>query len=217
MTASKVAIEAFASEWAQLAGLAKDGEALFKRNFVVFLKRADRGMRTRRLRLLDLLANASLDSRPVQRIMESFEPEPPDFLGTAKQDLQRIWPRDVPVALKQPTVDIFLHLATKTAARAGVYAPLPFGRLDFGARNFPGQLVLAILENWPHMAVCGNPECPAPYFFAKRSTQRYCERGECTRYAVRKKALKWWKKEKAKNTTGLQIGKERKNERLQAR
>ncbi len=78
-----------------------------------------------------------------------------------------------------------------------------FGHLEFGADNFPGQIVLAILENWTDMAVCVNPDCPERYFLAKRSTQRYCERGECTKYGLRKKAKKWWSVNRAKQKGGV--------------
>jgi|SRR5215469_8981493 len=42
--------------------------------------------------------------------------------------------------------------------------------------------------------VCGNPDCPVPYFLAKRKDQKFCERGGCTAYAQRKYALGWWKR-----------------------
>jgi hypothetical protein len=42
--------------------------------------------------------------------------------------------------------------------------------------------------------VCGNPECPAPYFLRKRKDQKYCERGKCSAYAQRKYALGWWER-----------------------
>jgi hypothetical protein len=45
------------------------------------------------------------------------------------------------------------------------------------------------------IVVCGNPDCPAPYFVAKRRTQKFCESGACTDYAHRQYALKWWNAE----------------------
>jgi hypothetical protein len=42
--------------------------------------------------------------------------------------------------------------------------------------------------------VCGNPECPAPYFLRKRKDQKYCERGKCSAYAQRRYALGWWER-----------------------
>ena len=42
--------------------------------------------------------------------------------------------------------------------------------------------------------VCGNPDCPAPYFLRKRKDQKYCERGSCSAYAQRQYALGWWER-----------------------
>jgi hypothetical protein len=41
------------------------------------------------------------------------------------------------------------------------------------------------------LGICENPDCPAPYFKKKRSTQKFCEAG-CVAYANRRYALKWW-------------------------
>ncbi len=38
---------------------------------------------------------------------------------------------------------------------------------------------------------CGNENCPAPYFFAKRATQKYCS-DECAAPAKREAKLRWW-------------------------
>ena len=38
---------------------------------------------------------------------------------------------------------------------------------------------------------CENPECPAPFFFGKKSTQRYC--GEaCAEHGQREAKRRWW-------------------------
>jgi len=42
------------------------------------------------------------------------------------------------------------------------------------------------------LGFCGNPDCPAPYFRKKRTTQKYCEAGPCADYARRKHALHYW-------------------------
>jgi hypothetical protein len=41
-------------------------------------------------------------------------------------------------------------------------------------------------------SICANPECAAPYFIRKRSTQKYCEAGPCVAYGARQRANKWW-------------------------
>lgn len=38
---------------------------------------------------------------------------------------------------------------------------------------------------------CANPDCPAPYFFAKRRSQRYCS-DACAEPARREFKRKWW-------------------------
>jgi hypothetical protein len=198
MVWNKTALETAAKEWAADLGLADYREGV--RDTVRFFRYADREMRKSRRKLLDRLANMPLDSRALQRLLDPFEPLTPGQLAYAKKALQLIWPRDVSIPNKQVFADLFLAAATKSADRAGIYAPLALGHLEFDCKNFPGQVLVAILENWPFMAVCGNPKCETPYFFSKRSTQKYCERGECTRYAVRKKALKWWNDKRAKTS-----------------
>src|ERR1700687_3352426 len=42
------------------------------------------------------------------------------------------------------------------------------------------------------MAVCGNPECPSPYFLKARKTQRFCDRPACSAYGQREHKRKWW-------------------------
>jgi len=44
------------------------------------------------------------------------------------------------------------------------------------------------------LGVCGNPDCPAPYFLKRRRNQKYCERGSCTAYAQRQYSLKSWRR-----------------------
>lgn len=204
MTVDKKAIEAFEAEMAKAFGLTPDPSRT--RDLSKLFAELDRKMRKQREILLLRLANHLPDQFSEQRAEKlaktwrwfGFDREETVFIASVIEDLQLIWPREATVSLKQPTVNLLLRMATTRQGHEGVYAPLTFGYLSFGVRNFPGQLVTGILENWTRMAKCGNPKCLAPYFFAKRQTQRYCERGECTRYAVRKKARKWWSENRAK-------------------
>jgi hypothetical protein len=45
------------------------------------------------------------------------------------------------------------------------------------------------------LGICGNPNCPAPYFKKKRRTQKICEAGPCVAYAQRQYSLAWWNRE----------------------
>ena len=40
--------------------------------------------------------------------------------------------------------------------------------------------------------VCANPDCPSPYFIAKRTTQRFCTE-KCSGVLQRAHKLRWWK------------------------
>jgi hypothetical protein len=43
---------------------------------------------------------------------------------------------------------------------------------------------------------CANPECPAPYFFATKKSQKYCS-PECAEPARRASKLRWWNENRA--------------------
>lgn len=162
----------------------------------------DRDLRRLRKALIEDLANVDdLESARIQKLISHFEQEAPAMLASAQRNLRAIWPRTTPLKQKQLIVDAWLLTATKRLGRASVHAWLAVGRLEFDYENFPGQFVLAILENWWKFQVCGNPDCVARYFLAKRSTQRYCERGACTQYANRRYALDYWNKKGKKRRT----------------
>ena len=82
-------------------------------------------------------------------------------------------------------------------------------------RVFPENLwsVVCITFLQDHAAgrtgVCGNPNCPAPYFIKQRRTQKFCEAGPCVAYAQRLYALSWWNRE-GKNRRAKKAGKNRK-------
>jgi hypothetical protein len=45
---------------------------------------------------------------------------------------------------------------------------------------------------------CGNSDCPAPYFIAKKKWQKYCTE-KCAGPAARESKRKWWQENRAKN------------------
>jgi len=51
-----------------------------------------------------------------------------------------------------------------------------------------------------HVRHCGNPNCPAPYFFATKKGQKYCSE-ECAAPAQRASKLKWWNENRAGKPT----------------
>jgi hypothetical protein len=45
---------------------------------------------------------------------------------------------------------------------------------------------------------CGNPECPAPFFFAAKKGQKYCS-SKCSAPSQREQKRRWWQENRAKN------------------
>jgi len=45
---------------------------------------------------------------------------------------------------------------------------------------------------------CANPECPAPYFFAKKKNQRYCG-SACSAFGKREQDKQWWRRNRGKH------------------
>jgi hypothetical protein len=83
-----------------------------------------------------------------------------------------------------------------TLASEGTWIPvLETGKIVPVFDFLPAQMVQGVLEHYGRFRTCQNPECPARFFLVKRSDQMYCERGECTAYAQRQYALKWWNRE----------------------
>jgi hypothetical protein len=60
---------------------------------------------------------------------------------------------------------------------------------------------------------CHNPDCAAPFFIARRRTQKFCELGPCTEYAQRQYALKWWREKGAKQRAKKKTSERRKKKR----
>lgn len=153
-----------------------------------------------RQKLLIELANSREDlARFSSRFGRMFQPETNALFLSARRDLRAVWLKSMSLKQKQRYVDAWLLAAFNRVGNVGLRAPLSVGRLVLDPRSFPAQLVVAILENWQRFAVCANPECIAPFFLSKRRTQKFCERGECTRYAQNQYALSWWKENRGRH------------------
>ncbi len=73
------------------------------------------------------------------------------------------------------------------------------------------QAILHLLDSADRAMVCGNPQCPAPYFFRDRTKrrQRYCSL-ECSGFGQRAVKRKWWADHGQQWRESQQTGKERK-------
>jgi hypothetical protein len=78
--------------------------------------------------------------------------------------------------------------------------------------SFRGELAWAYCRHHASLAICENPDCPAPYFLANRRSQRYCcANDECTRYAGRLASSRYWKEQKKRKELQRAKGSSRKN------
>jgi hypothetical protein len=51
--------------------------------------------------------------------------------------------------------------------------------------------VYKLFQRSPFVKVCANPDCPAPYFIAHKTAQRYCEEA-CAKVFQREWKRRWW-------------------------
>jgi hypothetical protein len=89
------------------------------------------------------------------------------------------------------------HLAGFMAFRCSIQAH----KLVPDGRKLRSNLIQGVLEHWQHFRFCTNPDCAAPYFIAKRSDQTICDAGDCKAQKQRQHALKWWRENRAKNSS----------------
>jgi len=110
-----------------------------------------------------------------------------------RDGLRKIWAGDWQVA--NDLVTGWVREANKRAPYHAISVRGTHGQSIFVAPNYgilPLSLALGVSELRPKMAICGNPECPNPYFFKGRKTQRFCDRPACAAYAQREYKKNWW-------------------------
>ena len=177
----------------------------YKANRTVFQELEEHEIRSfDRTLLLDV---ANLHDAGWQRFFRKWLPGLSEKnVFTLRDSLRAIWERKA--SDEQITSVLTRWLVWNTKSYSPEYFVSPWtpdfrtGRLLPNWRDLPVRLVMAVLEHFPKLAKCANPDCVVPYFIAKRKSQRFCERGECTRYAQNQYALKWWR-EKHQSQTAL--------------
>ena len=155
------------------------------RDEVVAVKR----FRDRFKEFLDEEVGTSLTLDAVQSEEERHEPERVLLrnggyspLAKLRKELRSIWTTP---GLKDREWKIFLFRADPTvtvsfASTIGRPAATPFQ-----------QAAIHLFKCAATMSVCQNKQCPAPYFFAKRKSQKYCA-SVCASPAQRKQKRRWW-------------------------
>jgi hypothetical protein len=81
------------------------------------------------------------------------------------------------------------------------YPDVESGELIANSGNLKARVALSVLARYHRMQLCANPDCVVPFFLAKRATQKFCQRGECTRYAQNQYALRWWREKQNSPST----------------
>jgi hypothetical protein len=67
------------------------------------------------------------------------------------------------------------------------------GEITYEPRNEFERALYALFRNSSHAKICANAECTAPYFIARRTTQRYCS-PDCAEVFQQRWKLDWWKR-----------------------
>jgi hypothetical protein len=108
------------------------------------------------------------------------------------------WRRDLRQAWKGDDRDVRYALANWTGVvktrnlESWVFNPTPPYSVVPNYKILALSLAIGVSELLPKLAVCANPECPQPYFFKGRKTQRFCDRPACAAYGQREHKRNWW-------------------------
>lgn len=71
------------------------------------------------------------------------------------------------------------------------------GEFVYKSRSEFQGAVHELFRRSPFVKVCANPDCPAPYFIAHKTPQRYCEEA-CAKVFQREWKRRWWKEKGTK-------------------
>jgi hypothetical protein len=130
---------------------------------------------------------------PIQGWGALFSEETVRSILEARNELRELWDASAAVTRKEEILTGWLRRGP-----ADFLLPRWKGRtlsLFPNYVNLRALLFMGIMHRSARFARCHNPDCPTPYFLARRKSQKFCERGACTAYAQRQYALKWWNAE----------------------
>lgn len=88
------------------------------------------------------------------------------------------------------------HLFGDTAGKGAMFpigADLSRRRLSYRPETDLHKACYFLLQNADRAKVCGNPECPAPYFVARKAIQRYCS-PDCLKVFQQQWSRDWWER-----------------------
>jgi hypothetical protein len=105
-------------------------------------------------------------------------------LFTLRDVFRSIW-TTTDMKTKEWRIFLLQANATMTASFLSIIGPPPPSPFQ--------QSVLYLFKRATKTRGCSNPDCPSPYFFAQRSTQKYCSE-DCALPFQRDYKRRWWRK-----------------------
>lgn len=75
------------------------------------------------------------------------------------------------------------------------------------------QTVDHLRKHVRRLSYCENPECPAPYYFNQRRSQKYCS-GVCALPSQREFKRRWWAKNRGRRNNGMEIFQDKNSPRI---
>lgn len=98
------------------------------------------------------------------------------------------WDRQLALALPLGVAVNDFHTRLEERPKLDNFKPSPANVLAAAKRI---GVMLQVMDSARNLHYCGNPECPAPYFLAKKSSQRFCSE-VCAQGAQREAKRNWW-------------------------
>lgn len=159
-----------------------------------------------RARLLTDLANLHDEGQARYRAwnrglrQKLFAPVSDAELLNLRNQLRSIWDRETPAREKNEILTTWLN-SVATGQTSPFKVRFEYRRILPASHDLRQELAFAVLEQARRLAVCHNEDCPARYFLARRKTQKYCERGDCSAHAQRQYALNWWRRQRQRKSS----------------
>ena len=98
------------------------------------------------------------------------------------------WDRQLALALPLSVAVNDFHSRLEERPKLDNFKPSP-ANVQAAAKRIGAML--QVMDNARKLHYCGNPECPAPYFLAKKSSQRFCSE-VCAQAGQREAKRNWW-------------------------
>ena len=151
-------------------------EKRFRQRFAGFIPK--RGWQfARRARIDNKASVGSEPNRPLSEDLKSF-----------REMLRRTW-IEPDLRTKEWRVFLLQRKAHIEANPRFLMTEAFYGQLP--APSPWDQALMYLLKAADRARYCGNPDCPAPYFFAKRRSQKYCA-DACAKPAQQEFKRRWW-------------------------